>query len=51
MPRVSRLPPERELMDNLGMTRTTLRRALEVLEREGAIWRHVGKGTFVAKPR
>ena len=30
------------------MTRNTLRKALEALEREGAIWRHVGKGTFVA---
>ncbi len=43
-----RLPPERELIVSLGMGRTLLRRALEALEREGAIWRHVGKGTFVA---
>ena len=43
-----RLPPERELIDQLGMSRTTLRKALEALEREGTIWRHVGKGTFVA---
>lgn len=43
-----RLPAERELIVSLGMTRTTLRKALDALEREGAIWRHVGKGTFVA---
>ena len=30
------------------MPRSALRRALETLEREGAIWRHVGKGTFVS---
>ena len=43
-----RLPPERELIVSLGMSRNLLRRALETLERDGAIWRHVGKGTFVA---
>lgn len=44
-----RLPPERELCETLGMTRNTLRRALDALEREGALWRHVGKGTFVSE--
>lgn len=43
-----RLPAERELIVSLGMSRSLLRRALEALEREGAIWRHVGKGTFIA---
>lgn len=42
-----RIPPERQLMEHLGMSRATLRDALESLERSGAIWRHVGKGTFV----
>ncbi len=43
-----RLPPERHLTDELGMSRSTLRKALDALERDGLIWRHVGKGTFVA---
>lgn len=31
------------------MPRGALRRALDALEREGLIWRHVGKGTFVSR--
>lgn len=46
----NRLPAERELMNELNVSRNTLRKALDALEREGAIWRHVGKGTFVASP-
>lgn len=43
-----RLPPERELIFKLGFSRTNLRKGLDALERGGAIWRQVGKGTFVA---
>jgi len=47
MPLDSRLPPERDLAESLGVTRAGLRKALAVLESENQIWRHVGKGTFI----
>lgn len=43
-----RLPAERQLTDSLGISRTSLRKGLDALERKGTIWRHVGKGTFVS---
>lgn len=43
----SRVPPERDLAETLGVSRGVLRLALDTLEAEGHIWRHVGKGTFV----
>src|SRR6516165_6500025 len=43
----SRLPTERQLAADLGATRTTIRRALAVLEAEGHISREVGRGTFL----
>ncbi|WP_085855449.1 FadR/GntR family transcriptional regulator [Palleronia marisminoris] len=45
-----RLPAERRLIPELGLSRTELRKALDRLERDGVIWRHVGKGTFLAEP-
>jgi GntR family transcriptional regulator, transcriptional repressor for pyruvate dehydrogenase complex len=42
------LPAERELVEVFGIARNTLRKALDELERDGIIERHVGRGTFVA---
>lgn len=47
LPPASRLPSERELCILLGATRDHLRKALAILEEEGQVWRHVGKGTFI----
>ena len=45
-----RIPPETELAEALGVSRTTVRDALSRLEMEGSISRRQGAGTFVNKP-
>jgi DNA-binding FadR family transcriptional regulator len=44
-----KLPTERSLSEQLGVGRRALRRALEVLEAEGEVWRRQGSGTFVGQ--
>lgn len=45
-----RIPPEADLAEDLGVSRTTVRDALARLEHEGAISRRQGSGTFVNEP-
>jgi GntR family transcriptional repressor for pyruvate dehydrogenase complex len=41
------LPPERQLAEQFGVGRATVRKALAILEDDGNVVRHVGRGTFV----
>lgn len=50
LPSDGRLPTEREISQQQGFSRRTVRRALEVLEAEGLLWRRQGKGTFAGQP-
>lgn len=43
-----KLPAERELAERLGTTRASVRQALDLLEAQQHVTRHVGRGTFVA---
>ncbi|MDQ0470368.1 FadR/GntR family transcriptional regulator [Labrys wisconsinensis] len=42
-----RVPPERDLAADFGVARNTVRRAMQLLEEDGAVSREVGRGTFV----
>lgn len=44
-----KLPSERDLQAELGISRTTLRAVLDDLQRAGTIYSHPGKGRYVSK--
>lgn len=44
------LPAERELAMELGVSRVTVRRAIDALAQDGLLQRRHGSGTFVAQP-
>src|SRR5918995_7268647 len=45
-----RLPSEADLVSDFGVSRTTARRALDELRRQGLVRREPGRGTFLASP-
>ncbi len=45
------LPSERDLMSLHGVSRNTVRQAIDALEREGLVERDQGRGTFVSEPK
>jgi DNA-binding FadR family transcriptional regulator len=46
----TRLPPERQLAEEFGVSRNEIRKALARLEQDGRLSREVGRGTFVRTP-
>src|SRR3954467_11882257 len=45
------IPSERQLSADLGVSRLTLRAALDALAREGCLVRRRGSGTYVQQPK
>lgn len=51
IPYGSRLPAERQMAENYGVDRKTLRKAIALLSEEGILNCMQGKGTYIAKPQ
>ena len=51
MPAGERFPSERDLSEQLGVNRMTLRKALSTLESQGLVERKQGDGTYVSEPK
>ncbi|QID19310.1 GntR family transcriptional regulator [Nitrogeniibacter mangrovi] len=47
----SQMPSESQMMARFGVSRITIRQALGDLQKEGLIFKVMGKGSFVAKPK
>jgi len=47
----SMIPTEQKLSEHYGVSRLTVRQAISGLVDEGLLYRHQGKGTFVASPK
>lgn len=45
------IPSEQQLCAHYGVSRGTIRRALEGLARDGIIERHAGRGSFLSRPK
>ncbi|NWD04170.1 FadR/GntR family transcriptional regulator [Pseudomonas gingeri] len=45
----SKLPTERALSEEFGVSRHAIRKILNSMELEGRLWRHVGRGTFAGQ--
>ena len=43
------LPPERELAEQLGVSRTAVREAIKTLREKGLVQAYAGRGTFITK--
>ena len=48
---LSQIPSENEFAEEFGVSRITVRQALNQLQLEGYIFKVPGKGTFVSKPK
>ena len=47
----TRIPTENELSVSMGVSRPTVRQALNLLEQEGRLTRVKGSGTYVTEPK
>jgi DNA-binding FadR family transcriptional regulator len=44
-----KIPPERDLASEYNVARNTLRKAIDILEKEGLLRREVGRGSFITE--